>query len=61
MGNLNEKVTTQIYVSLPPNKFSSPLNILTPPPTVGSDVTIRQNWSVAIRCRTMAVGAALVL
>ena len=29
--------------------------------SVGSDVTLRQNWSVFIRCRTMAVGAALAL
>ena len=29
--------------------------------TVGSDVTLRQNWSVFIRCRTMPVGAALAL
>ena len=29
--------------------------------TVGSDVTLRQNRSVFIRCRTMAVGAALAL
>ena len=27
--------------------------------TVGSDVTLRQNWAVFIRGRTMAVGAAL--
>ena len=31
------------------------------PPTVGSDVTLRQNGSVFIRCRTMAVSAALAL
>ena len=36
-------------------------NSETPPPTVGSDVTLRQNWSVNIRCRTIAVGAALAL
>ena len=29
--------------------------------SVGSDVTLRQNGSVIIRCRTMAVGAALAL
>ena len=29
--------------------------------TVGSDVTLCQNGSVFIRCRTMAVGAALAL
>ena len=29
--------------------------------TVGSDVTLRQNWSVFIRCRTMAMVAALPL
>ena len=29
--------------------------------TVGSDVTLHQNGSVFIRCRTMAVGAALSL
>ena len=29
--------------------------------TVGSDVTLRENWSVFIRCRTLPVGAALVL
>ena len=33
----------------------------TPPPTVGSDMTLRQNWSVFIRCRTTPVGAALAL
>ena len=33
----------------------------TPPPTVGSDMTLRQNWSVFIQRRTMAVGAALAL
>ena len=25
--------------------------------TLGSDVTLRENWSVFIRCRTMPVGA----
>ena len=29
--------------------------------TVGSDVTLRENWSVFIRCRTMPLGAALAL
>ena len=29
--------------------------------TVGSDVTLRENWSVFIRCRTMPVGAVLAL
>ena len=29
--------------------------------TVGSDVTLRENCSVFIRCRTMPVGAALAL
>ena len=29
--------------------------------TAGSDVTLCQNGSVFIRCRTMAVGAALAL
>ena len=29
--------------------------------TVGSNVTLRQNWSVFIRCRTIALGAALAL
>ena len=28
--------------------------------TVGSDVTLRENWSVFIRCRNMTLGAALV-
>ena len=28
---------------------------------VGSDVTLRENWSVFIRCRTMPLGAALAL
>ena len=27
--------------------------------TVGSDVTLRENGSVFIRCRTMSIGAAL--
>ena len=29
--------------------------------TGGSDVTLRENWSVFIRCRTVPVGAALAL
>ena len=29
--------------------------------TVCSDVTLRENWPVFIRCRTMPVGAALAL
>ena len=28
---------------------------------VGSDMTLRENWSVFIRCRTMPLGAALAL
>ena len=42
--------------ALPLRDFSPP-----PPSTVGSDVTLRENWSVFIRCRTMPVGAALAL
>ena len=29
--------------------------------TVGSDVTLREKWSVFIRCRTMPLGAAIAL
>ena len=47
--------------------YSNPITLqyisceASPPPTVGSDVTLRQNWSVFIRCRTMPLGAALAL
>ena len=47
---------TQYYGSHFPLLRSVP-----PSPTVGSDVTLRKNGSVFIRCRTMAVGAALAL
>ena len=38
-----------------------PNHALASPPTLGSDVTLRENWSVFIRCRTMPLGAALAV